>query len=136
MKTSWINVIGIMILFSGIIHAQDWARWTADSTRIQIVKTKDGSRIRAFVLDINPERVTVKIYSETIDLPTDSIQSIKIEDRVVLDQEGRTKLLITSTTLTLGYYAWGIPAALHIKNQRALAAGYLFLSAGGFFLPY
>ena len=124
------------VLLPLMIHSQDWTRWKADSTKIQVVKTKDGSRIRARIIDVSAERVTVRIYSETIDLPTDSIQSIKMEDRVVLDQDGRTKLIAASTTLAMSYYSWGIPTALRIKNERTFAATYMFISAGGFFIPY
>lgn len=136
MKTAWIISAGLIFLFSAASHSQDWTRWKADSTKIQIVKTKDGSRIRARVMDISAERVTIIIYSEMIDLPTDSIQSIKTEDRVVLDQDGRTKLIAASTVLAMSYYSWGIPTALRIKNERTFAATYMFISAGGFFIPY
>ncbi len=136
MKTMLKIALGILVILPGMIYSQDWSAWKADSTRIQIVKTKDGSRIRARVIDINAKRVTVRIYSEMIGLPTDSIQSIRVEDRVVLDQDGRTMLIAASTALAMGYYSWGIPTALRIKNERTFAATYMFISAGGFFFPY
>lgn len=136
MKTLLKIALGLMLILPGTVLSQDWTRWKADSNQVQIVKTKNGSRIRARVVAINPEYVTIKIFSQTLDLPTDSIKSIKTDDRVVLDQEGRTKVLLTSTAISLGFYGWGIPTALRIKNNQALAASYLFIGAGGFFLPY
>jgi hypothetical protein len=136
MKVLTILSVTLLIFSNIFVYSQDWTNWKADSTRIQIVKTKDGSKIKARVIEIHEDRVTIKIFSATIDLPTDSIQSIKIEDRVVLDQDGRTKLIAASTALAMGYYSWGIPTALRIRNTRTFAATYMFISAGGFFIPY
>ena len=40
------------------------------------------------------------------------------QQKSTLDQNGRTKLLIASTLLSLGYYGWVVPEALNINNEK------------------
>ncbi len=55
---------------------------------------------------------------------------------VTLDQEGRSKLLIGSTTLGLAYYGWALPAAMDVQDAKVAVALYMLTSAAGFYLPF
>ncbi|MBL7996156.1 hypothetical protein JNM05_12355 [bacterium] len=55
---------------------------------------------------------------------------------MILDQEGRTKLIITSTAAALSYYGWAIPVAFHMQSAKAVASTYMFTSALGFYIPF
>ncbi|HHE54473.1 MAG TPA: hypothetical protein ENL21_01735 [Caldithrix abyssi] len=56
--------------------------------------------------------------------------------QMALDQQGRTKLLIASTTLSLGYYGWVLPIALEVNSGKLAVALYMFSGSSGFFIPY
>lgn len=53
-----------------------------------------------------------------------------------LDQEGRTKLLVNSTLLSLGFYGYALPVSLGIEDGTGVAALYMLTSGAGFFAPY
>ena len=53
-----------------------------------------------------------------------------------LDQKGRTKLLIASTTLSLGYYGWVVPMALNVNSEKQLVALYMLTGSAGIMIPY
>lgn len=55
--------------------------------------------------------------------------------RVVLDQEGRTKLLAGTLTLSLGYYGWALPYTLDVDDSKSFLAIYMLTSGAGFFIP-
>lgn len=52
------------------------------------------------------------------------------------NQEGRVRLIITTSVLATGYYGWAVPVSLNIKNEKAALATYMFIGAAGFILPY
>jgi len=58
------------------------------------------------------------------------------QQKSTLDQNGRTKLLIASTLLSLGYYGWVVPEALNINNEKLGVATYMFSAGAGFIIPY
>ena len=53
-----------------------------------------------------------------------------------LDQEGRTKLIITSTAASFIFYAPAVPVILNMKSGKAVASTYMFTSALGFYIPF
>lgn len=55
--------------------------------------------------------------------------------QVLLDQEGRAKLLAGGTALSLGYYGWAVPAVLDVEQAKLAVALYMFTSSAGFFIP-
>lgn len=54
----------------------------------------------------------------------------------LVDQRGRTGLLVGTTALGLGYYGWAIPAAADIDDFRAALGVYMLTSASAFFVPF
>jgi hypothetical protein len=54
----------------------------------------------------------------------------------LLDQEGRTKFLVGTMTLSLGYYGWAVPMALDVDDGKLALALYMLTSGNGFYLPY
>jgi hypothetical protein len=54
----------------------------------------------------------------------------------VLDQEGRTKLIVGITTLSLGYYGWAIPVAFEVDDSKLAVALYMLTGGAGFFFPF
>lgn len=55
--------------------------------------------------------------------------------QAILNQEGRTKLLIGSLALSLGYYGWAVPVTLEVDDGKTAVALYMLTSGAGFFLP-
>ncbi|MDP8238871.1 MAG: hypothetical protein P9X24_07265 [Candidatus Hatepunaea meridiana] len=62
-------------------------------------------------------------------------QTKQKEPRVILDQEGRTKLIIGSLALSLGYYGWAVPMSLEVDNGKIIVALYMLTSGAGFYIP-
>lgn len=54
----------------------------------------------------------------------------------VLDQGGRTKLLVGSTILGLGYYGWATANAFDPDDTQGAVAIYMVTAAGSFIVPY
>ncbi len=55
--------------------------------------------------------------------------------QVVLDQKGRTKLIVGTMALSLGYYGWAVPAALDVDDGKLAVALYMLTSGAGFYIP-
>ena len=55
--------------------------------------------------------------------------------QVVLDQEGRTKLIGGTMALSLGYYGWAVPAALDVDDAKLAVALFMLTSGAGFYIP-
>lgn len=97
-----------------------------------------------FVIEITFKQDT-RILRKKIPYTTDEVQNLRtkvsaalkeLPAETVLDQEGRTKLIITSTAAALSYYGWAIPIALHMNGAKAIASTYMFTSALGFYIPF
>jgi hypothetical protein len=52
------------------------------------------------------------------------------------DQDGRAKLLATTTTLGAGFYGWGIPLMTDMEGGARVFSTYLLTSCASFFVPY
>jgi hypothetical protein len=50
-------------------------------------------------------------------------------------QEARRRLIIASTTFSLGYYSWAIPLSLGADDYKAYTASYMLIGGAGFFVP-
>lgn len=50
-------------------------------------------------------------------------------------QEARRRLIIASTSYSLGYYSWALPLALGADDGKAYVASYMLIGGGGFFIP-
>ncbi|MBM2816696.1 MAG: hypothetical protein HW421_3458 [Ignavibacteria bacterium] len=55
---------------------------------------------------------------------------------VLLDQEGRTELVLGTTLLGIGAWGWMLPVALDIEDSRSFVATYLLAGAASFFAPF
>jgi hypothetical protein len=55
--------------------------------------------------------------------------------QAILDQDGRTKLILTSTILSLGYYGWAVPTVFEVNDGKTFLALYMLTSGAGFFIP-
>ncbi|MDP4267335.1 MAG: hypothetical protein Q8880_07870 [Bacteroidota bacterium] len=67
----------------------------------------------------------------------------KITDRIrqqapeiIINQEGRTKLLVNTTLVSLAYYGWVIPKVLGVNDNKGQVGLYMLTSGAGFFLPF
>lgn len=100
----------------------------SDSTFVlEILRRSDGSVVK-IRRPLSAEEV--RELRETV---TERITSR--EPQRVLDQTGRTRLLIGSLVLSLGYYGWAVPTVLDIDDARTAVGAYLITSGLGFFLP-
>jgi len=61
---------------------------------------------------------------------------IQKDPQVVLDQTGRTKLIASTMTLSMGYYGWVLPMMLEVNDGKLAAALYMLSSGAGFYVPY
>ncbi|MBT3209591.1 MAG: hypothetical protein HN704_06490 [Bacteroidetes bacterium] len=55
---------------------------------------------------------------------------------IAINQEGRTKLLISTSIHSLGYYGWTVPNVLQIENNKAFVGLYMLTSGAGFYIPF
>lgn len=54
---------------------------------------------------------------------------------LALNQEGRSALVTGTTTLSLVFYGWTVPAALQFEDAGAVGT-YFLIGGGGFLIPY
>ena len=54
----------------------------------------------------------------------------------VINQEGRTKLLISTSIVSLGYYGWTVPTVLEVDDGKTFVGLYMLTSGAGFFIPF
>ncbi len=57
------------------------------------------------------------------------------EPQVVINQEGRTKLIVGTMVLSLGYYGWAVPGALDVDDGKLAVTLYMLTSGAGFYIP-
>jgi hypothetical protein len=96
-----------------------------------------------FVLEIyyQPQKRLLKVRlphsaEEVKDLRRKVTERLKQQvPQVVLNQEGRNKLLIGALSLSLGYYGWAVPAVLNVQDAKSTVALYMLTSSAGFFIP-
>jgi len=75
--------------------------------------------------------------AQVADLRADVSRRVAAEaPEAALNQEGRSLLLATTTTLGLGFYGWALPVTLHIEDGRAAVATYMFTAGASFVIPY
>lgn len=97
----------------------------------------------SFVLEISyqPEE---KLLKARLPLSAKEAQEfrLKVTERikqekpqVMLNQEGRTRLLRGTLALSLGYYGWAVPVTFDVKDGKTVAALYMLTSGAGFFIP-
>lgn len=58
------------------------------------------------------------------------------EEVVMLDQKGRSGLLVTSTIAGLGYYGYAVPLTLKTESSKLFIAAYMISSGASFLIPY
>ncbi len=97
-----------------------------------------------FVLEIlyQPESKLLKVRKP---LTREQVQELrkKVSERIsllapetVINQDGRTKLLVSTSLVSLGYYGWTIPTIMRIDDSRAFVGLYMLGSGAGFFVPF
>ncbi len=97
----------------------------------------------SFVLEVyyQPEGKLTKVrVSLSADEATDFRRKVteRIRERkpqVILDQEGRTKLIVGTMALSLGYYGWAVPATLDVDDAKLAVGLYMLTSSAGFYIP-
>jgi hypothetical protein len=97
-----------------------------------------------FVLEISqqPDRKIVKnrinYNSRQVEEFRASVsERIKIKSpQTVLDQDGRTKLIVSSTTTSLGFYSWAVPSILDVNDDKSYVGLYMLVSGAGFYIPF
>ncbi len=98
----------------------------------------------SFVLEVlyQPENEILKIrkplsQKEVQDLRRQVTASLQEQaPEILLDQEGRTRLLVGTSLVSLGFYGWTIPYILEVR-EPSVSAGINMLTGGaGFFIPY
>lgn len=69
-------------------------------------------------------------------------QEIKVSsslDKEVFDenpsQEARRRLILASTSFSLGYYSWAIPTAFRSDDYKVYTASYMLIGGASFFIP-
>ena len=74
--------------------------------------------------------------NETFEFRRKVTERIKHEKpEVVLDQEGRSKLIAGSLALSMGYYGWAVPVMFDLQDGKTISALYMLISGAGFFIP-
>lgn len=63
-------------------------------------------------------------------------QSDKIQEILSINQNGRQEYLISSTVSGLGLYAWALPRALNIEEERPFIATYMLVGGSSFYAPF
>jgi hypothetical protein len=59
-----------------------------------------------------------------------------VAPEAVLDQSGRTKLLVWSTLLSLGFYGPAAPIVLDVDDPQGAVGLYMLSAGAGFFVPF
>jgi hypothetical protein len=97
-----------------------------------------------FVLEIY-FRSKGKLIKDRINLSEEGVEELrhkvtvlikKQAPDIVLNQEGRAKLIMGSLALSLTYYGWAVPAILEVNEAKSVLALYMLTSGGGFFIPF
>jgi len=97
-----------------------------------------------FVLEISRETHGI-IQRERLSLSSDEVEKLRtrISNAITkkaryinLNQEGRTKYLLGTTALSLGYYGWSFPIMFNTYRQEGSYSLYFLISSAGFFMPY
>jgi hypothetical protein len=87
----------------------------------------------------------ISMYKDRISLSASEVGEFRkqVSDRIamnvprkMLDQEGRTELLVGTLALSLGYYGWAVPAAFGVDDPKVSVALYMLTSGGSFFAPF
>ncbi|MEJ2186686.1 MAG: hypothetical protein P8Z36_12200 [Gemmatimonadota bacterium] len=101
----------------------------SDSTYVlEVTSRRDGRTVR--------QRVPMT-GAQVAELQADVSRRVAAEaPEAALNQEGRSLLLATTTTLGLGYYGWAVPVTLDINDGRAAVATYMFTAGASFIVPY
>lgn len=98
----------------------------------------------AYVLEISCEKEK-KLTRTRLPLNAREVEELrkKVTERIqtkspeaALDQEGRTKLISGSLSLSLGFYGWALPAALKVNDGKLIVGLYMLTGAAGFYVPF
>lgn len=100
----------------------------SDTTFVLEISYRPGDKLLKVRLPLSAEEAEEFRWKVT--------ERIKQEKpRAVLNQEGRTKLLVGTLALSLGYYGWAVPVTFDVNDGKAIAALYMLTSGAGFFIP-
>ncbi|MCF7811015.1 hypothetical protein K9N50_08495 [bacterium] len=151
-----------VICFSGINFAQEVQIPVDKDGKVELIDTelekelelfKDYMNFREarlfqvsdslFVLEVyyQPDKILLKARLP-LTLDDKRIFQQQVSERilakaqhVIIDQEGRSKLLAGLMTLSLGYYGWALPMSLDVHDGKLAVAMYMLTSGAGFYLP-
>ena len=120
--------LGLFTDVSGFTEARLFQR--PDSTFIlEITSTRRGGLLQR-------ERRPLSV-SEAAEFRRDLASRVAARaPSAALDQGGRTKLLVGSTLLGLGYYGWATAMAFDPDNSQSAVAIYMVTAAGSFLAPF
>ncbi|MCK4338804.1 MAG: hypothetical protein KAW87_02290 [Candidatus Cloacimonetes bacterium] len=161
-KTFFVFVVLLFICFTEICNAQEIQIPIDEEGKIEYIDSKleqklglfaEYSKFRearlfqisdtSFVLEIfyQPQEKLLKVrlpfsLEDTKNFQRKVTERIKQkEPQVVINQEGRTKLIVGTMGLSLGYYGWAVPVALEVDDVKLAVALYMFTSSAGFYIP-
>ncbi|MBI4499600.1 MAG: hypothetical protein HY700_00410 [Gemmatimonadetes bacterium] len=159
----WHTMLAALVLFAGELRAQEVQVPLDEAGRIQVVTAELARRLGLFgdvdgfrearlfqlptgdfVLEITATPRGA-LQRERRPLTTSEAAAFRhdLTERVtarapsaVLDQGGRTKLLVGATILGLGYYAPATMVALDPDDSQSAVAIYMLTAAGSFIVPF
>ncbi len=119
--------------YSGIIRACLYRR--PDASHVLTIHYRSGVEILRVDRELSDDelkalRLELGDSSPTVSETLEAIQAPQAEG------SGRTRLLIGSTLLALGFYGWALPVALDVSDAKSFVAGYMLTSSAGFFVPF
>ncbi|MCD4650414.1 MAG: hypothetical protein K8S56_01305 [Candidatus Cloacimonetes bacterium] len=100
-----------------------------DSTFVlEISYRENGKTVQSRLLFTTSE---AEIFQQKV---TDSLEAKKPGE--AFNQDGRTKLIVGSMALSLGYYGWAVPAICEVSDAKGATALYMLTSSAGFDIPF
>lgn len=163
MRVTQLAVLGWVTLGAGGLRAQEVQVPVDQAGRIQVITAELARRVglfpevdnlrevrlfllpdSTFVLEITSARGDVFLRdrrplsaAEAAEFRRDFTARITARaPTAVLDQGGRTKLLVGSMVLGLGYYGWATAAAFDPDDSQTAVALYMLTAGGTFILPF
>ena len=163
MRRLWLTTFAIAALGTGGLRAQEIQVPADEAGRIQVITDELARRVGLFgeVEGFREARLfQLADGSFVLEITSDLGGGLRRERRplsaaqaaefrrdltarisaraptAVLDQGGRTKLLVGSTLLGLGFYGWATEEAFDPTDDQTAVALYMLTAASAFFVPF
>mgnify|MGYP007061391165 CR=1 FL=1 len=111
--------------------------YTQNDTLYKDRKMMSAEEKEVFIESMKEELVAAgkASFKKTSRMTADSAGTIRGET-TVLNQQGRTGLLISSTLVSLSFYGYAVPLALNLDETKELVGSYMLVGSAGFLVPY